>query len=237
MKIVDKSAFLPHTSILQIKLNSGETRKYSISLNPNVDTYYTVRCNLAFFEENQNANYIIDTVTKILQSADKHITRNWVIKNIGIDSQQEIIIQVVNGINKLLSAEYLQIPDIQVNKKTGQSKYEKERAEKQDKIKSANNQLAKKQEINLIDDIGFVMMKTGNTYKDIMNMPVLFFKDLVKFIIISDLCIDEDYYLAYLEYKFMGYKNEIKSGQANIKPVHPKGADLKLKRLKEILSK
>ena len=226
MKIKDKSAFLPHTSILQIKLNSGETRKFIISLNANVDTYYTVICNLAFFEENQNTNYIIDTATKILQSADKHITRNWVMNNISIDNQMEIITQVIGGINDLLGAEYLQIPDIQVNKKQGQSKYEKERAEKQNKIKNASNVLAKKQEINLIEDITLVMMKTGNTYSEIMTMPILIFKNIVKQIIINEMRTDDDYNLAYLNYQLDKYKEEINSGKAVIS-TSPKGANLR----------
>ena len=226
MKIKDKSAFLPHTSILQIKLNSGKTRKFIISLNANVDTYYTVICNLAFFEENQNTNYIIDTATKILKSADRRITRNWVINNISIDNQMEIITQVIGGINDLLGAEYLQIPDIQVNKKQGQSKYEKERAEKQNKIKNASNVLAKKQEINLIEDITLVMMKTGNTYSEIMTMPILIFKNIVKQIIINEMRTDDDYNLAYLNYQLDKYKEEISSGKAVIS-TSPKGATLR----------
>ena len=226
MKIKDKSAFLPHTSILQIKLNSGKTRKFIISLNANVDTYYSVICNLAFFEENQNTNYIIDTATKILKSADRRITRNWVINNISIDNQMEIITQVIGGINDLLGAEYLQIPDIQVNKKQGQSKYEKERAEKQNKIKNASNVLAKKQEINLIEDITLVMMKTGNTYSEIMTMPILIFKNIVKQIIINEMRTDDDYNLAYLNYQLDKYKEEINSGEAVIS-TSPKGANLR----------
>ena len=230
MKIKDKSAFLPHTSILKRKLNSGKTQKYFISLNTNVDTYYSVICNLAFFEEKQNTNYIIDTATKILKSADRRITRNWVINNISIDNQMEIITQVIGGINDLLGAEYLQIPDIQVNKKQGQSKYEKERAEKQNRIKSASNQLAKKQELNLIEDITLVMMKTGNSYNDIMKMPILIFKDVVKQIIINEMRTDEDYNLAYLKYELNKYKEELNSGEAVIS-TSPKGASLKeLKR-------
>lgn len=226
MKIKDKSAFLPHTSILQIKLNSGKTQTYSISLNIDVNTYYTVLCNLAFLEENQNTNYIIDSVVKILRTADRRTTRNWVMNNISIDNQMEIITQVINGINKLLSADYLQIPDIQVNKKQGQSKYEKERAEKQNKIKNASNVLAKKQEINLIEDITLVMMKTGNSYNDIMKMPILIFKDIVKQIIINEMRTDEDYNLAYLKYELNKYKDELNSGEAVIS-TSPKGANLK----------
>lgn len=233
MKIKDKSAFLPHTSILQIKLISGKTRKYSISLNTDVDTYYSVRCDLAFFKETKNANYIIDSATKILKSADRRTTRNWVINNIDIENQMKMIVQVVNGINKLLSADYLQIPDINVEKKTGTSKYEKERAEKQDKIKSASNILANKQEFNLIEDITLVMMKTGNTYSEIMKMPILFFKDLVRQIILNEMCVDEDYKLAYLKYELNKYKDELNSGEAVIS-TSPKGANIK--ELKQFFS-
>lgn len=216
MKIKDKSAFLPHTSILKIKLISGKTHIYSISLNTNVDTYYTVICNLAFFEEKQNANYIIDTATKILQSADKRVTRNWVINNIDIKVQMGIIEKFVDEINKLLNADYLQIPDIDVEEKAVASKYEKERADKKSAIKNLRYLLSKKEESNLIEGITLVMMKTGNTYSEIMQMPILFFRNLEKQIILNELCVDDDYNIAYLKSELEKYKDELNSGKAVI---------------------
>ena len=107
-----------------------------------------------------------------------------------------------------------------------ESKYEKERAEKQNKIKNASNVLAKKQEINLIEDITLVMMKTGNTYSEIMTMPILFFKDLVRQIILNEMRVDDDYNLAYLQNELNKYEEEINSGKAVIS-TSPKGANLK----------
>ena len=86
--------------------------------------------------------------------------------------------------------------------------------------------LAKKQEINLIEDITLVMMKTGNTYSEIMTMPILIFKNIVKQIIINEMRTDDDYNLAYLNYQLDKYKEEINSGKAVIS-TSPKGANLR----------
>ena len=216
MKIKDKSAFIPHTSILQIKLISGQTRDYHIDMNTDVDTYYTVFSFLSYYEENQNPNYIIDTATKILQSADKRVTRNWVINNIDIKVQMGIIEKFVDEINKLLNADYLQIPDIDVEEKAVTSKYEKEREDKKSTIKNLRYLLSKKEESNLIEGITLVMMKTGNTYSEIMQMPILFFRNLEKQIILNELCVDDDYNIAYLKSELEKYKDELNSGKAVI---------------------
>lgn len=226
MKITDKSAFLPHKRTLTITLNSGMERTFNISLNMKLDAYYSALCYLSCFEEKQNANDIVETCTAILHSADSKINRSYVIRNIGTETQTEIITQVISGVNELLSAEYLQIPNIEVKEKPTTSKFEKDRAEKKSKIKSANKLLAKKQEVSLIEDITLVMMKTGNSYFDIMQMPVLVFKNLVKQIIINEMRTDEDYNLAYLNYQLEKYKEELNSGKAVIS-TSAKGANIK----------
>jgi hypothetical protein len=73
-------------------------------------------------------------------------------------------------------------------------------------------------------------MKTSNTYKDIMDMPILAFRAIVKSIIINEMRTDDDYNLAYLNYELNKYKEDINSGKAVIS-TSPKGANLKeLKR-------
>lgn len=234
MNIIDKSAFLPHKRVLTITLNNGLKRTFNISLNLNVDTYYSALCYLSNFEEKQNANDIVDTVSTILCFADNRINRNYVIKNIDTKTQAEIITQVMSGVNELLNAEYLRIPDIQVKEKIATTKFDKERAEKKSKIKNVNKLLAKRQEVSLIEDITLVMMKTGNSYFDIMKMPVLVFKNIVKQIILNEMRVDEDYNLAYLNYQLERYREEINSGKAVIS-TSEKGADIK--GLKALLAK
>jgi len=225
MKIKDKAVFLPHKQTLIIDVY-GIKEKIGISLNMNVDTYYSISCYLSDFEETRNVDDIVEAATAILHYANRKFDKKFVVKNLSIENQMKIIEQTIGGMSKLLSAEYLQIPNIQVQEKPTTSKFEKERAEKKKKIKSANELLAKKQEDSLIEDITLVMMKTGNTYNDIMNMPILFFKNLVKQIVINEMRTDEDYNLAYLQYELNEYRKELNSGEAVIS-TSPKGANLK----------
>ena len=228
--ITDKNAFLPHTRLLQVR---GINERFYINLNMNVGTYYTVMCLFDGYgtaSDNEKIEILLESTTKILQLANKKINRNWIRKNIDIQEQSEIVVKVIDGVNELLTADYLQIPNIKIKEKPNTAKYEKDRAEKKKKIEQANNILSKKQEINLIDDITLVMMKTANTYKDIMDMPILAFRAIVKSIIINEMRTDDDYNLAYLQHELNKYKTELNSGKAVIS-TSPKGANLKeLKR-------
>ena len=224
--ITDKNAFLPHTRLLQVR---GINERFYINLNMNVGTYYTVMCLFDGYgtaSDNEKIEILLESTTKILQLANKKINRNWIRKNIDIQEQSEIVVKVIDGVNELLTADYLQIPNIKIKEKPNTSKYEKDRAEKKKKIEQANNILSKKQEINLIDDITLVMMKTANTYKDIMDMPILAFRAIVKSIIINEMRTDDDYNLAYLQHELNKYKTELNSGKAVIS-TSPKGANLK----------
>lgn len=228
--ITDKNAFLPHTRLLQVR---GINERFFINLNMNVGTYYTVMCLFDGYgsaTDNEKIEILLESTTKILRLANRKINRNWIKNNINIQEQSEIVVKVIDGVNELLTADYLQIPNIKVKEKPNTSKYEKDRAEKKKKIEQANQVLSKKQEINLIDDITLVMMKTANTYQDIMDMPILAFRAIVKSIIINEMRTDDDYNLAYLNYELNKYKEDINSGKAVIS-TSPKGASLKeLKR-------
>ena len=228
--ITDKNAFLPHRKILELR---GINERFFINLNMNVGTYYTVMCLFDGYgsaTDNEKIEILLESTTKILRLANRKINRNWIKNNINIQEQSEIVVKVIDGVNDLLTAEYLQIPNIKIKEKPNTSKYEKDRAEKKKKIEQANNILSKKQEINMIDDITLVMMKTANTYKDIMDMPILAFRAIVKSIIINEMRTDDDYNLAYLQYELNKYKTELNSGKAVIS-TSPKGANLKeLKR-------
>lgn len=232
--IIDKNVFLPHTKVLQAR---GLNERFYINLNMNVGTYYTIMCLFDGYgsaNDNEKIEILLDSTTKILQLANKRINRNWIRKNIDIQEQSEIVVKVIDGVNELLTADYLQIPNIQVKEKPNKTKYEKERADKKKKIEQANNLLSKKQEIYLIDDITLVMMKTANTYKDIMDMPILVFREIVKSIIINEMrANDDDYNLAYLNHEINKYNEELNSGKAVIS-TSPKGANLK--ELKQFFS-
>lgn len=77
-------------------------------------------------------------------------------------------------------------------------------------------------------------MKTANTYKNIMDMPILAFRAIVKSIIINEMrANDDDYNLAYLNHEINKYNEELNSGKAVIS-TSPKGANLK--ELKQFFS-
>ena len=232
--IIDKNVFLPHKKVLQVR---GLNERFYINLNMNVGTYYTIMCLFDGYgsaNDNEKIEILLDSTTKILQLANKRINRNRIKKNIDIQEQSEIVVKVIDGVNELLTADYLQIPNIKVKEKPNKTKYEKERADKKKKIEQANNLLSKKQEIYLIDDITLVMMKTANTYKNIMDMPILAFRAIVKSIIINEMrANDDDYNLAYLNHEINKYNEELNSGKAVIS-TSPKGANLK--ELKQFFS-
>ena len=215
--ITDKNAFLPHKRLLQVR---GINERFYINLNMNVGTYYTVMCLFDGYgtaSDNEKIEILLESTTKILRLANRKINRNWIKNNINIQEQSEIVVNVIDGVNELLTADYLQIPNIKVKEKSNNTKYEKERAEKKKKIEQANALLSRKQEIHLIDDITLVMMKTANTYKDILDMPILAFRAIVKSIIINEMrANDDDYNLAFLNYELNKYKEEINSGKAVI---------------------
>ena len=132
--IIDKNVFLPHTRKLQVR---GLNERFFINLNMNVGTYYTVRCLFDGYgsaSDNEKIEILLESTTKILQLANRKINRNWIKRNIDIQQQSEIVVKVIDGVNKLLTADYLQIPNIKVKEKPNKTKYEKERAEKKKQI-------------------------------------------------------------------------------------------------------
>ena len=84
-----------------------------------------------------------------------------------------------------------------------------------------------------MDEVAFLTTKTSNSYKDIMDMPILVFKDLIKTVILQELRTDDDYNLAYLKNECEEFKIELNNGKADVKP-KPKGADTA--KLKYLLS-
>jgi len=71
------------------------------------------------------------------------------------------------------------------------------------------------------------MTKTNNSFSEIMKMPILIFKDIVKTVIVNENRTDDDYNLAFLRYECEKYKIELNSGKADEKPAQKKGADVK----------
>lgn len=239
MRISDKSAFLENKRVLTVETKQGDSKKFVIALNFPLSVYYKVLCLVDVINHTEDIYYKIESagnaVTAILKTADDTIDLTWVLQNIEFQNQLDILSQIIGATDILLDDECLKIPEIEVkeNTPTAKNSEAKERQKKKDDIKRLTKLLSGKRTAQLMDEIAIVMTKTHNSYSEIMKMPMLIFKDIVRTVIINENRTDDDYNLAYLRYECEKYKIELNSGKADEKPAQRKGADLK--KLKSLL--
>lgn len=240
--ILDRSAFFEHKKVISLKtINKGDSR-FVITLNLPVGVYYHTLCLLDELKNTEDVAIRLDAAyeitTNLLRTNNDKITKQWVADNISLDDQTELINYALTEITTLKSL--YEIPEIKVNRKTDtKNQQAKERQQKKEDIARLNNILKGKKELNLMDDISIVMTKTSNTYKDIFEMPILVFSDIVRTIVLNELRSDDDYNLAYLQYEYKKVNerlnNENKDGKAIETPAQNKGADVQ--GLKALLNK
>ena len=240
--ILDRSAFFEHKKVISLKtINKGDSR-FVITLNLPVGVYYHTLCLLDELKNTEDVAIRLDAAyeitTNLLRTNNDKITKQWVADNISLDDQTELINYALTEIATLKS--FYEIPEIKVNRKTDtKNQQAKERQQKKEDIARLNNILKGKKELNLMDDISIVMTKTSNTYKDILEMPILVFSDIVRTIVLNELRSDDDYNLAYLQYEYKKVNerlnNENKDGKAIETPAQNKGADVQ--GLKALLNK
>lgn len=238
MRIADNSAFLEHKRLLTVPLNKGDSKNFVVTLNFSVGTYYKI---IALIEQlntttddNLKIDCIVDITTELLYSADESITKDWVIANISFENQMEIVNNLMSAADELLNAECYKVPTIEVKSRPAPAGQEaKDRQKIKDEIDRLTKILNGKQDVVLMDDITLVMTETNNSYSDIMRMPILIFKDLVRTIIVNNKRTNDDYNLAYLKNEYEKIKDRLNSGlKAEEKPAQKKGADLnKLKAM------
>ena len=230
--ILDRSAFFEHKKVISLKtINKGDSR-FVITLNLPVGVYYHTLCLLDELKNTEDVAIRLDAAyeitTNLLRTNNDKITKQWVADNISLDDQTELINYALTEITTLKSL--YEIPEIKVNRKTDtKNQQAKERQQKKEDIARLNNILKGKKELNLMDDISIVMTKTSNTYKDILEMPILVFSDIVRTIVLNELRSDDDYNLAYLKYEYKRIQDKINSGykEAIETPAQNKGADVK----------
>lgn len=240
--ILDRSAFFEHKKVISLKtINKGDSR-FVITLNLPAGVYYHTLCLLDELKNTEDVAIRLDAAyeitTNLLRTNNDKITKQWVADNISLDDQTELINYALTEITTLKSL--YEIPEIKVNRKTDtKNQQAKERQQKKEDIARLNNILKGKKELNLMDDISIVMTKTSNTYKDILEMPILVFSDIVRTIVLNELRSDDDYNLAYLQYEYKKVNerlnNENKDGKAIETPAQNKGADVQ--GLKALLNK
>lgn len=222
--INDLFVFASHDASLKVELKNGNIKEFVIPLNMQLQTYLSIMANLDLMEKSENGNeqivLLANAVFYVLH--DKRLDIDWIIENISIENMQSIIAEVTNAINKLLENEIFELPKIEVKRKSSSGKKD-ESEKKRATIENLYKQLEGKINNSVLDDIAMLITKTNNSYWDVVRMPILVYRDLVKIIMIDTLKQDDDYHLAWLEYeKKKLNKEQIKT----IKKSSPKKASL-----------
>lgn len=200
--ISDYQAFLENYTDLNIHTQKGDM-VFHIALNVPTGTFYKW---VAQFELMNRVSddlsmfgIVLSIVADILQSDNEKCNADWIMENIPTEYIYEIVTKVITAIQELIQNEVFMIPEIKVDKKEKSTdKANKVRIEKRRQIEKLENELTGKVDGNLMNDIALVSEKTANNYFDIMKMPILAFRDLVRTVTIRELRTDDDYNLAYL---------------------------------------
>lgn len=236
MRIADRNAFLDNNRVLTLQTKDGNSKQFVIAMNLPLGIYYKILCLIDEFNGTENIYKRLESISiavaEILKTAEKEIDEAWVIENIEFENALNIISKVVQDIDCLLDEDYLKIPDIEVREdnQTLKNNEAKERKKKKDEILYLSKLLSKKRTVQLMDEIATVMTRTNNSYFEIMKMPLLVFKNIVRTIIINENRTDDNYNLAYLRYECEKYKIELVNSNAIEKPAQPRGADIKALR-------
>lgn len=226
MAIADKKAFIDHTIKLKIDLTTGGNKIFLIPLNFSVKVYFKIISLLDFFAESNDdfsRQFMLnEMVTEILQLSDSNINLQWVKNNIDIQTQLDLINEIVTAIKALTNDDCFAIPDIEIADTNN-----RERQKIKDDIARYNNILEGKADKYLMEDVAMLMAKTANSYTEIMNLPILVYMDMVRTIIVNELRTDDNYNLEYLKQLYKKTDNKLNSGTPTIKPTaERKGGNL-----------
>ena len=233
MKNIDSIVFLDCNKEYNIDLMNGSSRNFSVALNFSTGLFYKI---LSILNELENKE--ITTIEKLntinfIVAELLNYPVEWVSNNIDYEKQLEFIMMVLNSVYGFFGKEFLNIPDIKPEKEkpNNKNKEANKRYKKQLEIERLTKLLKKKDSAFLIEEIALILTKTNNTYSEIMAMPILVFKDLVKTIILNELRSDTDYNLAYLKNRANELQKDLNSGdkKTDAKPSAPKnkGANIK----------
>jgi len=227
IEIADKGAFLDHKKKLTVELIDGNNKIFDVKANIPVGVYYKALAltDLMRHEEDVYLQMEIaaEIIAVLLSNEKKQINQDWVFANITPKNQADIIYLVMTEVQKLIDNEVYQIPEIKVVKKNNHTDSEYKKRQKE--IERLKELLTNKMPVYLINDLVLVMSKTGNTYNQIMEMPILVFKDIVRSIVINESRTDDDYNLAYLKYERNKIKDKI--NKEAYQPEKKQGADVK----------
>lgn len=154
MAIADKTAFIDHTTKINIDLTNGGNKKFLIPLNFSVKVYFKIISLLDLLAESTNdfsrQIMLSEMVTEILQLSDKNINLQWVLKNIDIQTQLDLINEIITSVKTLTNDVCFAIPDIVIVEKDN-SKVARERKKIKDDIARYNNILNGKADKYLLE--------------------------------------------------------------------------------------
>lgn len=232
MKNIDSIVFLSCNKDFDIYMKNGGSRVFSVALNFSTELFYKILSIVGASEEKEISDIEkVNTVNCIFAELVK-CPVDWVVENIAFESQLKLIESVLNCLTGLFEKEWLQIPDIKPEKEKPNSKNKeaKKRYDKQKDIERLQRQLKNKDCIFLMDEIALILTKTHNTYGEVMKMPILVFKDLVRTIILNELRSDIDYNLAYLKDRASKLQKDLNNGSKETitKPSAPKNSGANL---------
>lgn len=231
----DYYVLLKHAVELSVNLRNGEEINFYIDLNMRTGDYLRVIAETEQLTQQESdiarINNLCNAVFFIIKNSNRKITPQWIADNITITDQQEILLQVTNEIYKLLSKQELQVPDIKVKRKTGNKDESEKTREEIHKIYAL---LEGRIKSNILDDVAILMTKTHNSYEQIMRMPILVFRDLVKIISINEFKNNDDWHLAYLKQLESEARKELQN-EAITSSMPKQVIKADLKRLKQML--
>lgn len=235
-KNIDSIVFLDCNKQVNIVLKDGSNRDYMVALNFSTGLFYKI---LSVISVSANEDkevtdiekiYIVNSIVAELLKCPVDLVSN----NIDFERQLQVIENILNSLTAIFEKEFLIIPDIKPQKEKPNSKNKEANKRYKDRLEIERlTKILKKHDCNyLMEEIALILTKTHNTYSEIMAMPILIFKDLVKTIILNELRSDTDYNLAFLKDRVNKLQREVNKGdvtKANTKPSAPKnkGANIK----------
>lgn len=233
--IVDSLAFLENKRYVTLHMKNGSEKIFTINLNFSTQLYFELISSLDFIRTTedtaQKVECLYNICAKLLSTNNEKITYDFLLMNVDIEIVMDIVTKIADVLNMLIGNDAFVIPDIKPKQK--EPLKDKERQQTRESIERLQTHLDGKMDTHLIDDVVIVMEKTGSSFKDVMRMPILIFKDVIRSVVLMDKRQDDDYNLAYLRYEYERLKEKIKNGEA-IEPQAPKqkGADLdKLRKM------
>lgn len=231
----DFKAFLNIESVLALPLTNGYYKRFYIPLNIPTRLFFKLNAVVELVNSDEKdilkESEIVSLITEILRLDDSHINEEWVRKYLYLETMLSAITKIATELSEILKDDVFKIPQFKINPKTD------EKDKTKTEIVRLNNALSDKMPQTMIHIIAILTAKTANSYQDIMQMPILVFRDLVRDIIIDENKTNDEWHLRYLQSYEAKITDKIskeqKENKEKLNARKPKGANLSA--LKQLL--